>query len=1207
MRTLSPVRFVPPLLVVIALAITWLKPFYGTGIGLALALLVQIGLPGYLLARLLPVNVDHPLVRFVWFLACGLGLTIVLGGILRYLNLPIPVYLLALHALLLALALVKPPPETPIVERWRLKRASIPLYALLALACFALGWAGFQRSRVHFDMEVPTLYTAQVNWMAAEADHFAALNRAIGRSAELDLRDRARFDGWTYIQAAWVWASGIPAAELLWHVVTPLFVWMLPLIYFATAYLLTRRESAGAWSAAAVTIFALTTLDALVFPGNENSLYFGAQAVYLDTVRGASTILVVPLAMFALLGYLAQPSRRGIVPLLLLGHALALMRVRQIFILEVVALGTLAAWWLAAPSRRLRAALLLLVVLASFALLPFQMYIQPSLQGEIYASTITDTTLDTGSITTEASDRVPVLEGLYFRVLRGLPLLGDSFIIDSQSWFYSPLIAVGMALGLAAAWRWKRSFAAQFLFGTTAAITLLVFLPGLTQLYTRIFGSVAAVLLIAGLNFVVPVGLALGVVLGWLLDRLRPTAYVNAAAALVIGAGIFLTLFEPVSLLPASARDQIEAMNSAQLGRDIMPFDQQLLADFPQVIDPALTTRVLTIERTSGFLIEAFPNVFVSSWISPAGVVAAAHDFLDSASPFIAAADLQLIRDQAITHVIVAADSAVVPQLLLDPQRYQLLLASSGFLIFAVTDSPQVAAEADALFSQMNDLLATLDLPRWQAGAFALARSADAAPWEPLAAAWRDQLARQPSDVARYGLAMTSLLMNRDDEALPLWETLYRDHPDIPLFADALAYTRQQRGGDASSALLRNLDASQAYLRVLAARTLLTETFFYTLDTAQIDRVLAVAHDDALTWSQLAEWNRPDDVRRRAALALSARRFAAADEWLARIIPIELRPSDLVARAAIHLLRGDTDGALALLQPATDADWVAIRHYLHPDRWEPSANSAAQVYEQVRAGDPASLLALTQADAGMVMQPRVEAVGGQLTVSASFGAFVPAYAPQTWRVLVVSPDAADRYGSAESPAQAGAGELLRAALTVDLPPDLPPLTPARVIVQSLYSNTVIYDTRTLEVLLNRPPSAPIPAAAVASAFRFGAHITLDAYQAALEDGELNLALYWQTDAALNPDYQVFVHVVSAQGAAVAQQDAAPAENRYPTSAWLAHTVIEDRHRLPLDLPPGEYRVYVGLYRLADLTRLPVTPASEIVANDALRVFTFTVN
>jgi hypothetical protein len=98
------------------------------------------------------------------------------------------------------------------------------------------------------------------------------------------------------------------------------------------------------------------------------------------------------------------------------------------------------------------------------------------------------------------------------------------------------------------------------------------------------------------------------------------------------------------------------------------------------------------------------------------------------------------------------------------------------------------------------------------------------------------------------------------------------------------------------------------------------------------------------------------------------------------------------------------------------------------------------------------------------------------------------------------------------------------------------------------------------------------------------------------DSVLNLTLYWQVDASPSIDYSTFVHLRDISGQTVTQQDAPPANGRYPTSLWEPGEVIVDEISLPLaDLPPGPYTLVVGLYDLATSQRLavPGNPANEI--------------
>ena len=89
---------------------------------------------------------------------------------------------------------------------------------------------------------------------------------------------------------------------------------------------------------------------------------------------------------------------------------------------------------------------------------------------------------------------------------------------------------------------------------------------------------------------------------------------------------------------------------------------------------------------------------------------------------------------------------------------------------------------------------------------------------------------------------------------------------------------------------------------------------------------------------------------------------------------------------------------------------------------------------------------------------------------------------------------------------------------------------------------------------------------------------------------LRLQLHWQALELQDEDYVVFVHLLSgADGRMVAQQDNPPVQGKKPTSQWKLGQVIVDPYDLhiPLDTPPGEYLLEVGLYRWPDVSRLTV--------------------
>jgi len=88
---------------------------------------------------------------------------------------------------------------------------------------------------------------------------------------------------------------------------------------------------------------------------------------------------------------------------------------------------------------------------------------------------------------------------------------------------------------------------------------------------------------------------------------------------------------------------------------------------------------------------------------------------------------------------------------------------------------------------------------------------------------------------------------------------------------------------------------------------------------------------------------------------------------------------------------------------------------------------------------------------------------------------------------------------------------------------------------------------------------------------------------------LRLTLYWQAIVPLPHDYTVFVHVRRPDGSNAAQADHRPLGAVYPTSLWPVGETIRETSDLylPADLPPGQYELWTGLYRLDTLERLPV--------------------
>ncbi|MFN8458634.1 MAG: 6-pyruvoyl-tetrahydropterin synthase-related protein [Anaerolineae bacterium] len=95
--------------------------------------------------------------------------------------------------------------------------------------------------------------------------------------------------------------------------------------------------------------------------------------------------------------------------------------------------------------------------------------------------------------------------------------------------------------------------------------------------------------------------------------------------------------------------------------------------------------------------------------------------------------------------------------------------------------------------------------------------------------------------------------------------------------------------------------------------------------------------------------------------------------------------------------------------------------------------------------------------------------------------------------------------------------------------------------------------------------------------------------------ELAFTLAWQTDQPLTTNYTVFAQLLTADNKLVASFDRPPLDGAYPTSTWLAGQVILDPRHIPLtQVPPGEYRLIVGLYDPSTQQRLQTTNQTDFV-------------
>ena len=96
--------------------------------------------------------------------------------------------------------------------------------------------------------------------------------------------------------------------------------------------------------------------------------------------------------------------------------------------------------------------------------------------------------------------------------------------------------------------------------------------------------------------------------------------------------------------------------------------------------------------------------------------------------------------------------------------------------------------------------------------------------------------------------------------------------------------------------------------------------------------------------------------------------------------------------------------------------------------------------------------------------------------------------------------------------------------------------------------------------------------------------------ALLAGSPAQLTLFWKVFQPLENN-KVFVHLRDENGRTIVQADHVPSEAlvALPTSTWHVGEVVPDVTWLPIpvDIPPGEYRLLVGMYNQVTQERLPV--------------------
>ena len=163
------------------------------------------------------------------------------------------------------------------------------------------------------------------------------------------------------------------------------------------------------------------------------------------------------------------------------------------------------------------------------------------------------------------------------------------------------------------------------------------------------------------------------------------------------------------------------------------------------------------------------------------------------------------------------------------------------------------------------------------------------------------------------------------------------------------------------------------------------------------------------------------------------------------------------------------------------------------------------------------------------------------------------------------------------------------------------MLPAEVVLQITAEN-LSADPLTIATLPTLGASVQIELATLPDDMEilFGKTLRLRGYtlsSTAVNPGEtIAVQLYWEVEATAEADYTLFVHLLDSSGKLWAQLDRPTGGVLTPMSTWEPGQAWRDIYpvQLPLELPPGEYTIQVGMYQWPSLDRIPITGVSDDV-------------
>lgn len=106
----------------------------------------------------------------------------------------------------------------------------------------------------------------------------------------------------------------------------------------------------------------------------------------------------------------------------------------------------------------------------------------------------------------------------------------------------------------------------------------------------------------------------------------------------------------------------------------------------------------------------------------------------------------------------------------------------------------------------------------------------------------------------------------------------------------------------------------------------------------------------------------------------------------------------------------------------------------------------------------------------------------------------------------------------------------------------------------------------------------------------------------------DVVTHWRVDAQPQRDGKLFLHVLSADGQPISQDDNAPFGGERSTLTFRPGDGVDQVHRitLPADLPAGEYVLWAGIYNSDDGARWPAQQDGRPALHDLIRLGSFTL-